>query len=93
MYLRTCGSFESANHKKDSVPRSQIRKVSHVRKVRIHYKLFMSANLLICDRGTYLRTAHSRLPRFYFYFLRFGISPRGECGQLFIHFYTNILDS
>jgi hypothetical protein len=34
MYLRTWGSFKSANIKKDWVRKSQIRKVSQLRKVR-----------------------------------------------------------
>jgi hypothetical protein len=53
MYLRTCKSFKSANDKKDWISKSQIRKVSHLRKVRKSNKLFKSANLRICR--TYLR--------------------------------------
>jgi hypothetical protein len=49
LYFRTFGSFKSSNHKKDSVRKSQIRKVSHVRKLRKSNKLF---------NGTYLRTTH-----------------------------------
>ena len=49
MYLRTCGSFKSANRKKDCVRKSQIHKASHLRKVRKSNKLFKSANLRICD--------------------------------------------
>ncbi len=32
--LRICGSFPSANHKKDWVRKSKRRKVSHFRKIR-----------------------------------------------------------
>ncbi len=32
MYLRTCGRFKSAKHKKIGVRKSQIRKVSHLRR-------------------------------------------------------------
>jgi hypothetical protein len=49
MYLRSCGSFRSANHKKDWVRKSQIYKVLHLRKVRKSNKLFKSAILRICD--------------------------------------------
>jgi hypothetical protein len=45
MFLRTCGSFKSAHHKKDWVRKSQLCKESHLRKVRKSNKLFMSANL------------------------------------------------
>jgi hypothetical protein len=51
MYFRTCGSFKSANHKKDWVRKLQIRKVPHVHKVRKSNNLLKSANLN-------LRTAH-----------------------------------
>ncbi len=34
MYLRTCGSFKSANHKKGWIRKLQIRKVPHLRKFR-----------------------------------------------------------
>ncbi len=58
MNLRTCGSFKSANHKKDWVRKSQIRKVSHLLKVR---KSKNSLNPQICGFaicGTCLWTAH-----------------------------------
>jgi hypothetical protein len=45
MYLRTYQNFQSANHKKDWIHKSQIHRVSHLRKFRISNKLFMSANL------------------------------------------------
>ncbi len=45
MYLRACGSFNSANRKKDCVRKSQIRKGSHLRKIRKSNNLFKSANL------------------------------------------------
>jgi hypothetical protein len=32
MYLRTCKSFKSVNHKKDRVRKSKIRKLQHLRK-------------------------------------------------------------
>jgi hypothetical protein len=38
--LRTFGSFKFANHKKDWVRKSQIRKVSHLRKARKSDKFF-----------------------------------------------------
>jgi hypothetical protein len=47
--LRTCGSFMSANHKKDCVHKLKIFKMSHLRKVRKSNQLLKSANLLICD--------------------------------------------
>jgi hypothetical protein len=52
MYLRSL-SFKSANLKKDWDRKSQIRKTSHLRKVRKSNKLVESANLPIC--GRYLR--------------------------------------
>ncbi len=58
MYLQICKIFESPNHKKDCVRKSQILKVSHLRKVRKSNKLFKSANFRIAICGTYLRTAH-----------------------------------
>jgi hypothetical protein len=63
MYLWTCGSFKSANHK-DYVglqianPRSSTFAEGHQ-----IYKLFKSANLRICDLPNFLRTPH--LCRFY----------------------------
>jgi hypothetical protein len=48
MYLGTCRSFESANHKKIGSTNRKIRKVSHFRKVRKSNKLFKPANLRIC---------------------------------------------
>jgi hypothetical protein len=47
MYLRTFGSLQIT--KKDGVRKSQIRKVSHLRKFRKCNKLFHSASLLIYD--------------------------------------------
>jgi hypothetical protein len=37
-----------ANHKKEWVPKSQIRKMPHLRKVHKYNKLLKSANLQIC---------------------------------------------
>jgi hypothetical protein len=42
-------SFNFANQKKDLVRKSQIRKVSYLRKVRKSDKLFGPTNLRICD--------------------------------------------
>ncbi len=42
LYLRTCKSLESANHKKDWVHKPKIRKVSHLQKIRQTNKLFKS---------------------------------------------------
>jgi hypothetical protein len=59
MNLRTCGSVNSANHKKDCVHKSQFRKVPHLRKVRKSDKLLKFANFadlrfaeLICGPTT-----------------------------------------
>ncbi len=49
MYLRTRGSFKSANHQNNWVRKSQIRSVSHFRKVRKSNKLFNDTNLRICS--------------------------------------------
>jgi hypothetical protein len=58
MYLRTCGSFKSTNYKKLG-GKSQIRKVTHLQKIRKSNNLFKSANLRIC----YLRNLFAgRLP-------------------------------
>ncbi len=50
--LCICWSFKSANHKKDWVRKSQIRKVPHLLKVRKSNKLFKSGSLrnLFADR-------------------------------------------
>ncbi len=45
MYLQSCGSFRSANHKKDWIRKSQIRKMSHLGKVRKSNKSFQLANV------------------------------------------------
>jgi hypothetical protein len=47
-YFRTCGSFQSANHKKDWV-QLQIRKVPHLRKVCKSNKIFKTPQLGLCD--------------------------------------------
>jgi hypothetical protein len=47
MSLRTCGSYKSANHIKDWVRKSQIRKELHLRNVRKSNKLFKSESLRI----------------------------------------------
>jgi hypothetical protein len=47
MYLRTCGSYKSANHRKDWVRKLQIRKVLLLRSVRKSNKLFKSESLWI----------------------------------------------
>jgi hypothetical protein len=66
MYLRTCGSYKSANHKKDSARKSQIHKVPHLRNVRKSNKLFKSAHLRICD----LRNLFAdRPPLVFFYWI------------------------
>jgi hypothetical protein len=49
MYLRTCRSFKSPNKKSEWVRKSQIRNVSHLRKVRKCNKLFTYAGLQIGD--------------------------------------------
>ncbi len=49
MYLRNCRRFKSANQKPGWVHKSQIRKVSYLRKVRKSNKLFESAILRIRD--------------------------------------------
>jgi hypothetical protein len=49
MYLMTCGSFKFADQKKDWVRKPQIRKVSHLQRVRKSNKLFKST---ICDLQT-----------------------------------------
>jgi hypothetical protein len=56
MNLRTCGSFKSANHKKDWVRKSKIRKVPHLRKVR-KSNIFFIANLqnFFADRQPLLK--------------------------------------
>jgi hypothetical protein len=46
MYLRTCGSVKSANHKKIE---SVNCKSAHLWKVCKSNKLFKSANFLLCD--------------------------------------------
>jgi hypothetical protein len=48
MYLWTCGSFKSANHKQFGA-QLRMRKVPHLSKVRKSIKLFKSANLRICE--------------------------------------------
>jgi hypothetical protein len=48
MCLQTWGSFKSANHKKDWVRKSQIRKVSHLRKVHKSNKLFKVSKFAVC---------------------------------------------
>jgi hypothetical protein len=57
-----CGSFKSANHKKDWVRKSQIRKVPHSQKVCKSNKLFIVRVRLqifgFTSGGTYLRTVH-----------------------------------
>jgi hypothetical protein len=58
MYNRTYGSFKSANQKKDWVRKSQIRKVSYLRKFRKSSKLFKSANLRLCDLRNLLADRH-----------------------------------
>jgi hypothetical protein len=49
MYLPACGSFKSANHKKDWVCKSQMIKLPHLRKVHKSNKLMKSVNLRIRD--------------------------------------------
>jgi hypothetical protein len=58
MYLRTCKSFKYANHKKHWLRKSQVRKVSLLRKVR---KITSYLGPQICGFAicvTYLRTVH-----------------------------------
>ncbi len=62
MCLQTCGSLKSVNYKKDCVRKSQIRKVSHLRKVRKFINLFKSANLRICDYQNLLADRPLLLP-------------------------------
>jgi hypothetical protein len=48
MHSRICGRLKSANHKNYWVRKSQIRKVSHLQKVR-NFKFLKSVHLRICD--------------------------------------------
>jgi hypothetical protein len=72
MYLRTCGSFKSANHKKDWVCKSQIHKVPHLRKVRNANVTFLKVRKLADLRNLF---ADHRYLRFDECFLFFHVSP------------------
>jgi hypothetical protein len=59
MYMRTCGSFKSANKNKDWVCYSQIHSVPFLRKVRKSDNSFKSANfadLRFADRPPLLKS-------------------------------------
>jgi hypothetical protein len=58
MHLLTCGSFKSANLKKDWVRKSQIHKVPHLRNIRKSNKLLKPEIFGCAIFGFYLLTAH-----------------------------------
>jgi hypothetical protein len=56
MYLRACGNFKSANHKKDWANKSAKWHICCRSAILTDFLIPLSCGFAIC--GTYLRTAH-----------------------------------